>query len=136
MVVEEFMSPKDKDQVEPKEMRFMSEYVDKDQEVKGKDGGKKNDKSKLRYDLLPMDVIDDIVDILTYGAEKYEPNNWQGVETYRHYAALQRHLSKYRQGEDYDKESGKHHLSHALCDLVFIAWQRKHNKVDWNEESV
>jgi len=101
-------------------------YEDQALEIIGKDGGKKNDKAKLRYDLLPMDVIDKIVDILTYGAKKYEPNNWQGVEIERHYAALMRHLSKYKQGEEKDQESMKDHLAHALCDLVFVYWQELH----------
>ena len=90
------------------------------------DEGRKHDTGKLRWDLLPIDIIEQVVDILTYGAAKYDPNNWQKVDTKRHYAALMRHLSAWRQGEEFDKESDRTHLAHALCDLIFIAWQEKH----------
>ena len=39
--------------------------------------GRKFDGGKMRWDLLPYDAVEKIVDILTYGAEKYDPNNWQ-----------------------------------------------------------
>ena len=94
--------------------------------------GKKNDgvisgsdtgTMKDRWDLLPLDVIEQIVKILTYGAKKYEPNNWQNVPTDSHFAAMLRHVVKWRSGEIKDKESGLDHLAHALCDLVFVYWQ-------------
>lgn len=98
-----------------------------------KEEGRKFDIGKLRWDLLPIDVIEQIVDILTYGSKKYDPNNWQRVATWRHWAAMMRHLSKYKQGEKLDQESKKSHLAHALCDLVFIAWQDKNDKVVWDD---
>ncbi len=94
--------------------------------LKELDKGKKFDDGKLRWDLLPYDVIEDVVDILTYGANKYGDNNWQKVDTDRYVAALWRHFAAWRTGEELDKESGKHHLAHALCNLMFINWQEKH----------
>ena len=35
---------------------------------------------KLRWDLLPLQEIEDIVKVYTAGAEKYGPNNWQHLE--------------------------------------------------------
>ena len=34
------------------------------------DEGRKNDSDKLRWDLLPIDVIEQVVNVLTFGAKK------------------------------------------------------------------
>ena len=41
--------------------------------------GKKNDfqDGKLRWDLLPLEEIEDIVKVYTSGANKYGENTWQ-----------------------------------------------------------
>lgn len=88
--------------------------------------GRKYDSDKLRWDLLPIDCVEDVVKILTFGANKYAPNNWQQVESDRYYAALMRHLSTWRQGEDMDSESGLPHLAHAMCNVLFLLWKQKH----------
>lgn len=90
--------------------------------------GLKFDENKLRWDLLPYDVIEECVKILTFGAKKYGPNNWQMVETKRYIAALMRHLVAHFKGEKYDDESGLLHLSHALTNIVFLIWKEKHQK--------
>jgi len=87
--------------------------------------GMKFDDGKLRWDLLPYDVIEDVVDILTFGAQKYAPNNWKGVEIERYQAAMMRHFSAYMQGEMNDPESGKHHLAHVITNAVFMLWKEK-----------
>ncbi len=84
--------------------------------------GVKYDKEKLRWDLLPLKPIVDVVDVLTYGANKYSDFNWAYVEPFedRYYAAAMRHITAWRLGEQTDKESGKHHLAHAMCCLIFL----------------
>lgn len=92
--------------------------------------GLKFDNDKLRWDLLPIDCVEDVVKILTFGAKKYSANNWQNVEDgeNRYYAALMRHLAASRMGEKTDPESGLSHLSHAMCNIVFLLWLEKHTK--------
>lgn len=85
--------------------------------------GKKFDKGKLRWDLLPFREVEQIVDILTFGAEKYEPNNWQKVETERYEAALMRHFSAYKQGEGIDAESKRSHLALLACNVLFLLYK-------------
>jgi len=99
--------------------------------------GLKYDKGKLRWDLLPIDQVEKIVEILTYGAAKYADNNWQNVEggIERYYAALLRHLVAWRKGEKIDPESGMEHLSHAACNIVFLMWLDKENK-NGNKENI
>ena len=84
--------------------------------------GLKLDTEKPRWDLLPLSLPSKCVDVLTFGAKKYAPNNWQKVEDAeeRYYAALMRHLFLWRQGERTDSESGISHLGHAMCNLVFL----------------
>jgi hypothetical protein len=84
--------------------------------------GVKYDKEKLRWELLPLKPIIDVVDILSYGATKYADENWRYVEPFedRYYAAAMRHITAWRLGEQIDEESGKHHLAHAMCCLIFL----------------
>lgn len=93
----------------------------------------KLDGGKLRYELLPVEPIEELTKILTYGANKYSANSWQNVEPFfeRYYAALMRHLMAWRKGEIIDPESGLHHLSHALCCIAFLITKeiRGENKV-------
>jgi hypothetical protein len=39
-----------------------------------------------------------------------------------------RHLVAYQSGEEIDPESGKSHLAHAQCCLIFLAWVDKNHE--------
>ena len=98
----------------------------------GKDGSGKDDRAdgKLRWDLLPLAEIDDIVRVYTEGAKKYADNSWQnipdGFERYR--AALLRHMTAYMKGERYDKETGLMHLAQICWNAIALLYYDKHNK--------
>lgn len=85
---------------------------------------------KLRWDLLPMEEIEDIVKVYHAGAKKYGPNNWQnldnGFERYR--AAAARHIMAYLKGERMDKETNVHHLAAAAWNVITMLWYDKHGK--------
>ena len=85
---------------------------------------KKRDHGKPMWDLLPLPQVGHIVDVLTFGAQKYGPNQWQTVDnaTERYFAALMRHLVAWRSGRTFDKESSLRHLGHAGCCLLFLLW--------------
>lgn len=85
-------------------------------------GGRKFDGGKLQYGLLPVLALEQVVKVLTYGAEKYEPDNWKRVpDSHRRYFdAAQRHIWAYKAGEMVDPESGVNHLAHAVCCLMFM----------------
>lgn len=93
------------------------------------DVGLKYDDNKLMWDLLPYDAVEKIVEIMTYGAKKYAPNNWQKVKANRYYAAMMRHIVAELKGEDNDKESGLLHLAHAATNILFLLW-KKINEVE------
>lgn len=86
--------------------------------------GTKHDAGKARWDLLPMAEVAQVVDVLTDGAVKYAPDNWMAVPTprERYFAAAMRHISAWWTGERLDPESGRHHLAHAVCCLLFLMW--------------
>jgi len=95
-------------------------------------GGKKADSGKDRWDLLPPVALRPIVQVLTFGSHKYGDNNWQKVPDARrrYYAALQRHITAWYEGEPNDSESGLPHLAHAGCCLVFLLWLEAKGKLD------
>lgn len=84
--------------------------------------GLKYDSGKLEYGLLPPLALKATVDVLTFGANKYKRDNWKYVDDSkrRYFDALQRHLWAWKEGEEIDPESGKHHLAHAMCCLMFL----------------
>ena len=85
-------------------------------------GGRKFDGNKLEFGLLPPKALEATVDVLTFGAQKYERDNWKKVpdSKRRYFDALQRHMWAWKSGETLDPESGKHHLAHAMCCLMFL----------------
>jgi len=84
-------------------------------------GGTKHDKEKLRMDLIPYEAMEGLAEVLGFGATKYGDHNWRGgVAHSRLYAACQRHLSSYWNGETLDPESGINHLKHALANIAFM----------------
>lgn len=80
----------------------------------------KNDDGKLKYDLIPPSATKALARVLTFGAAKYEKDNWRKGSTDRYLAALYRHLDAWRDGESNDSESGYSHLDHAICNLAFL----------------
>ena len=83
----------------------------------------KHDQDKPRIDLIPPQAIIDIAEVLTYGAGKYDSHNWRdngGLDYSRLYAAAQRHLLSFWDGQSLDKETGMSHLAHAACCIVFL----------------
>lgn len=87
-------------------------------------GGEKG--SKLaRFDLIPVRPLTDVARLYGRGAEKYADRNWElGYDWSLSYAALQRHVTQFWGGEDYDEETGAPHLAcvvfHALALLEFM----------------
>lgn len=86
--------------------------------------GLKYDSNKPRYSLLPPNTLLNVVQVLEYGAIKYEPNNWRHVADARtrYYDAAMRHIDDWWNGSEIDEESSLPHLAHAICCLLFLLW--------------
>lgn len=89
--------------------------------------GRKYDDHKTRYDLLPPEALEQWARVLTYGASKYGDRNWEeGIVWSRVFAAAQRHLWAWWNGEDLDDETGLSHLAHAMCCVGFLLHFTRH----------
>jgi hypothetical protein len=100
---------------------------------------KKYDQGKVRMDLVPLSVIENVAKILGMGAEKYGENSWQELPDFwkRYKAALLRHLTAIDKGELIDPESGLPHIDHVLCNAVFLSYGYHHGKsVSINEKDI
>ncbi len=77
---------------------------------------------KLRYDLVSPQAYEGLVRVMTKGAEKYEPRNWErGFSWSSVLASLKRHLAAYESGEDYDPETGELHIDHLQANAHFLS---------------
>ncbi|MBN8431835.1 hypothetical protein JF535_13335 [Microbulbifer salipaludis] len=82
----------------------------------------KHDHGKPQWNLLPWHGVEEVVEVLTFGAKKYAPDNWRHVTDARgrYSAAALRHISAFMQGQERDEETDLHHLAHATCCLLFL----------------
>lgn len=93
-------------------------------ETLSRDAGLKYDSEKPRVGLLSADMpraIEEVAKVLTYGAEKYAPGNWQHVDNaeQRYLDASWRHELQRAKGESKDAETGLDHLAHKICCDLF-----------------
>lgn len=89
--------------------------------------GTKHDHGKARMSLLDSSWLLGVAEVLTFGEKKYAANNWRkGISVSRLMDAAARHQASFNDGEDLDPESGKSHLYHASCCLMFASWMIKH----------
>lgn len=87
----------------------------------GNNGAVKNDKDKLRMDLIYPGALTGLAEVLSYGAKKYGDRNWEeGMEWGRIYGATIRHLNAWWSGEEEDPETDLSHLKHAMCNIMFL----------------
>jgi len=96
-------------------------------------GGMKGDNGKPRWSLLDFQTLSDVVDVLELGAKKYSAGNFKHVEPVRYVDAFLRHWYAYQSGEELDSESGKSHLHHMICCLMFLDYFRREGKeIEWH----
>ena len=80
-------------------------------------------KPKSRPALIPPKFILGMGDVMLFGSEKYDADNWklarpEEISLYKD--ALMRHILAYLDGEQCDPETGLSHLYHAGCNLSFL----------------
>ncbi len=79
------------------------------------------DDGKPAWHLLPADALEQVVIVLTAGAQKHGAGNWeQGMSWSHHFSACMRHMWKWWRGEDKDDETGSSNLAHAICRILFL----------------
>jgi len=72
---------------------------------------------------IPNSALIYLGQAMAEGARKYGPMNWREkkVSTSVYYDAGMRHRMRFWDGEDFDPESGFHHLAHSMaCDAIIL----------------
>ena len=86
-----------------------------------KGNGLRYNEGKNRLDLVPTSLVEEVGKVLTFGANKYGDNNWRSsMKWSKCIASLERHLVAFKNGIDFDEESGLLHLSHLGCNVAFL----------------
>lgn len=114
--------------INPKEETFVSldqlvKDITKDNTPKNNNSGVKYDAGKEMMSLLPAEAMLELGKVMTYGAKKYEKENWRkGISYQRLMDAAQRHLLKFQSNQypDTDDESNLHHIAHAAVNLIML----------------
>ena len=83
--------------------------------------GRKDDSEKPRMELLPPLALIEVSKVLTFGANKYSPDNWKRISDLqpRYTGAALRHIIASMSGEEKDPETNFYHEAHAICCLLF-----------------
>ena len=83
--------------------------------------GKKFDNEKPKMYLLPPKALIEVSKVLTFGAQKYDEENWRKLDNLqnRYTGGALRHLFAHMDGELNDPETNYSHLAHAICCLLF-----------------
>lgn len=84
---------------------------------------------KNRLDLIDAWATERLGEVLTHGATKYDLQNWRkGLSFTETIGSLKRHLGAFEKGsEDYDSESGLHHMAHAMANAMFLMYYTKYH---------
>jgi hypothetical protein len=78
---------------------------------------------KPQWSLVDFDSLEGLVHVLEYGARKYAKDNWKkGMPVTQVSESLMRHLFAFLRGEDVDPESGCRHISHVMCNTMFLEY--------------
>ena len=83
--------------------------------------GRKFDGEKPRMYLLLPKAIQEVAKVLTFGAQKYDEDNWKKLDNLqnRYTGASFRHIFAIMEGEELDQETECYHEAHAICCLLF-----------------
>ena len=112
-------------------MNFTEVIIDEAEQL-----GIKHDGDKPRMDLLDAYAIEQLAQVLTFGAQKYAAHNWRNGLSYgRLIAAAFRHMFAFLRGESHDPETGLPHPAHAMCCMMFLVWMMK-NRPDMDDRFI
>lgn len=82
-------------------------------------------KGKLRWSLLPLELLTGVVRVLMRGADKYSDFDW--MDDVKHHPqvyhdALMRHIERHFAGELRDGDDNELHVDHAIANLIILKW--------------
>lgn len=78
-------------------------------------------RGKPKMSLLPHQPLVEVTKVLMNGAIKYDEDNWRKGLPYKDtISSLERHVGDFKDGEDYDHESGLLLMAHVACNALFL----------------
>lgn len=84
---------------------------------------------KPKWSLIDFDSLEGVTKVFEFGVEKYGLNNWKkGLKTVETCESALRHIKSFLNYEDFDDESGLHHIDHAIANLIIIRYMTLFNK--------
>jgi hypothetical protein len=87
------------------------------------DPAKRFDLGKARWELIPDDALEKIVEIYSHGAIKYDEENWRkGMKWKRCIGSMKRHMKAFTTGEDIDPDSKCLHLGQIAWNAITLLW--------------
>jgi|ETNmetMinimDraft_22_1059887.scaffolds.fasta_scaffold42393_3 hypothetical protein len=121
---------------QPKPNEYWKERYEESIGVKSSEGIK-YDGGKPEYGLLPSYALEEVVKVLTFGANKYDRDNWRKLDNLknRYFDASQRHAWAIKRGEIQDPESGYHHIAHSIACLLFYLESELNSDIVVNNET-
>ena len=94
-------------------------------------GMQRDSAEKIRYDLIPLFMLDRFAEHLTKGAKKYSPRNWQKAETKeelsRFVESAYRHFFAYMSGEE--EEDHFSAIFFNLCGIEMVRAKLREEKI-------
>lgn len=94
-------------------------------------------KGKKEWSLVDFKSLEPLVEVLSFGAEKYDKHNWKkGLPVTEIMESMMRHTFALNSGEDLDPESGLPHIGHIMCNAMFISHFLETKWDDREKESI
>jgi hypothetical protein len=91
--------------------------------------GLKYDADKPDLSLIPKEAMEHCARAFMYGAKLYGRDNYRkGMEWQKLSAAILRHITAWKDGEDSAEDSKVSHIGHALAGLSMLAYYIDNNK--------
>ena len=111
-------------------MSEIKKYIksEKEKELMNKETAARFDEGKIRYELIPSYALEQLAKVYTYGAQKYDDDNWRkGLNWLKTIGSLLRHVYAWKKGETLDPESNCHHLAMASWNCFSLMSYEKHS---------
>ena len=84
---------------------------------------------KAKWSLVDFESFLPLVEVLEFGARKYEVDNWKkGLPVKAVCESMLRHVFAFMNGEDLDPESGLSHVGHIQANAMFLAFMLRERR--------
>ena len=85
---------------------------------------------KPRWSLVDHKSLEPLVRVLEFGENKYGRFNWKkGLDKTEILESLYRHLISLMDGQEFDEETGLHHIGHIMSNAMFYSYFMEEKKV-------